>query len=168
MEHNIKLRKITPNLWFNRNAAEAVDFYTTVFKNARKGRTAYYGKEGFEHHGMPAGTLLTQEFELEGQSFVALNGGTQFSFNEAISFIVTCVSQEEIDYYWEKLGEGGDPKAQMCGWLKDKFGVSWQVVPEALNEMLMDKDPGKVRRVMMQLFQMKKLDIDPLRKAFKG
>jgi predicted 3-demethylubiquinone-9 3-methyltransferase (glyoxalase superfamily) len=166
MQQQVNIQKITTNLWFDRNAAEAVDFYMGIFKNARKGRATFYGKEGVEFHGMPEGTLLTREFELEGRTFVALNGGPQFTFSEAISFIINCNTQEEIDHYWDKLAEGGT--IQMCGWLKDKFGVSWQVVPVAFTEMLLDPDPAKVHRVMQQMFKMKKLDIAPLQKAFDG
>lgn len=166
MANKIIYPKITTNLWFNKQAAEAVNFYQTVFKNFQIGRKTYYTKEGFEHHQMPAGTLLTIEFELEGQSFVALNGGPMFTFNEAISFIVNCENQEEIDYYWEKLSAGGDPEAQVCGWLKDKFGVSWQIVPTELIDMLQDEDEARKNRVMAAMFKMKKLDLAAFRSAY--
>jgi predicted 3-demethylubiquinone-9 3-methyltransferase (glyoxalase superfamily) len=162
------IQKIAASLWFDRQAEEAVDFYLSVFKNARKGKTSYYGKEGHEIHGMPEGMVLTIEFELEGQAFVALNGGPVFRFNEAVSFIVNCDTQEEIDYYWERLGAGGDPAAQQCGWLKDRYGLSWQVTPRALDEMLRDPDRARADRVMKAMLQMKKLDLPALRKAYAG
>jgi predicted 3-demethylubiquinone-9 3-methyltransferase (glyoxalase superfamily) len=161
------MRKITPCLWFDSNAEEAVNFYTSIFKNSKIGNITRYGEAGYEIHGKPAGTVLTIEFELNGQTFTALNGGPMFKFNEAISFQVNCESQEEVDYYWEKLSEGGDEKAQQCGWLKDKYGLSWQVVPTVLVEMLLDKDPKKSERVMNALFQMKKLDIAKLKQAYE-
>lgn len=161
-------QKITPFLWFDNQAEEAAKFYTAVFKNSRIGKIAYYGKEGYEIHGMPSGTIMTIEFELDGQNFVALNGGPHFKFNEAISFVVNCETQEEMDYYWEKLSEGGDEKAHQCGWLKDRYGVSWQIVPTVLGRMLQDKDTEKSERVMKALLQMKKLDIGKLRQAYGG
>src|SRR5258706_16409780 len=121
-------QKITSNLWFDNQAEEAANFYTSIFKKSRKLRTTYYGKEGQEIHKMPEGSVMTVEFEIEGQKYVALNGGPLFKFNEAVSFIVNCESQDEIDYYWEKLIPGGDKNAQVCGWLKDRFGLSWQIV----------------------------------------
>jgi predicted 3-demethylubiquinone-9 3-methyltransferase (glyoxalase superfamily) len=162
------MQQITPCLWFDSNAEEAVNFYTSIFKNSKIGNITRYGEAGYEIHGKPAGTVLTIEFEINGQAFTALNGGPMFKFNEAISFQVNCESQEEVDYYWEKLSEGGDEKAQQCGWLKDKYGVSWQVVPTVLVEMLLDKDPKKSERVMNALFQMKKLDIAKLKQAYEG
>ncbi|MCW3093201.1 MAG: 3-demethylubiquinone-9 3-methyltransferase [Ferruginibacter sp.] len=162
------MQKITSNLWFDKQAEEAANFYTSVFHNSKIGRISRYGKEGFEVHGMPEGTVLTVEFWLEGQPFVALNGGPHFKFTEAISFIVNCDNQQEVDYYWKKLGEGGDEKAKMCGWLKDKYGLSWQVVPKVLPEMLMDPDPKKSQSVMKVMLQMKKLDIAAFEKAYNG
>jgi len=162
------LQRITPCLWFDDQAEEAARFYTSVFKNSRITGTTRYGEAGYEIHGKPAGTVLTVEFELDGQSFTALNGGPMFQFNEAISFQIHCESQEEIDYYWGKLSEGGDEKAQQCGWLKDKYGVSWQVVPTALSALLNDPDPAKSERVMKALLQMKKLDIGQLKAAYEG
>ena len=162
------LQRITPCLWFDDQAEEAARFYTSVFKNSRITGTTRYGEAGYEIHGKPAGTVLTVEFELDGQSFTALNGGPMFQFNEAISFQIHCESQEEIDYYWGKLSEGGDEKAQQCGWLKDKYGVSWQVVPRALSAMLNDPEPAKSERVMKALLQMKKLDIGQLKAAYEG
>lgn len=164
-----KIQKITANLWFDTQAEEAVKFYTSIFKDSQIGRIIRYGKEGYEIHGMPEGTVMTVDFQLEGQDFVALNGGPHFKFTEAISFIVNCESQEEIDYYWEKLTDGGDEKAQVCGWLKDKFGVSWQIVPIELNDMICDPDPEKSQRVMKALLQTeKKIDIKTLKEAYEG
>lgn len=160
------MQKITPCLWFDSNAEEAVNFYTSIFKNSKIGNISRYGEAGSEIHGKPAGTVLTMEFELNGQAFTALNGGPMFKFNEAISFQVSCESQEEVDYYWEKLSEGGDENAQVCGWLKDKYGLSWQIVPTVLGEMLQDKDAGKSGRVMEALLKMKKLDIEKLKEAY--
>ncbi len=162
------MQKITPNLWFDGQAEEAVHFYTSIFKDSEIGHIARYGKEGFEIHSQPEGTVMTIEFQIEGQKFEALNGGPQFRFNEAISFIVHCETQEEVDYYWDRLGEGGDESAQACGWLKDRFGVSWQVVPTALYELLQDPDPEKSGRVMQAMLQMKKLDIPALQRAHRG
>jgi len=161
------MQKITPNLWFDRQAEEAANFYTSIFKKSKIGKISRYGKEGFEVHGMPEGKVLTVEFQIEGQKFLALNGGPQFKFSEAVSFIVNCVTQEEVDYYWEKLTEGGDEKAQVCGWLKDKYGVSWQIVPTALGKLLQDKDAVKSGRVMKAMLQMKKLDIKSLKQAYE-
>ena len=160
------MQKITSNLWFDRQAEEAANYYVSIFKNSKIGRISRYGKEGFEIHKMPAGTVLTVEFTLEGQRFLALNGGPVFKFNEAISFIVNCETQEELDYYWNKLSEGGDKNAQQCGWLKDKFGLSWQVVPTKLSDMLMDRDSKKSEAVMKALLNMKKLDIRKLEDAY--
>jgi predicted 3-demethylubiquinone-9 3-methyltransferase (glyoxalase superfamily) len=162
------MQKIISNLWFDRQAEEAAKFYTSVFKNSSILKTSHYGKEGFDIHKMPEGTVMTVEFQIEGQKFVALNGGPVFQFNEAISFIVNCTNQQELDYYWEKLSQGGDPKSQQCGWLKDKFGVSWQVVPVQLEEMMQDKDREKADRVMKAFLQMKKIDIHQLEEAYHG
>jgi predicted 3-demethylubiquinone-9 3-methyltransferase (glyoxalase superfamily) len=163
----LPIQKITPNLWFNHQAEEAARFYTSIFKNAKMGRISRYGKEGFEIHGMPEGTVMTVEFGIEGQQFVALNGGPHFKFSEAISFIVSCETQEEVNYYWEQLGAGGDEKAQICGWLKDQFGVSWQIVPTRLTELLQDQKSEKSQRVMRALLQMKKIEIRELEQAFQ-
>ena len=160
------MQKITPCLWFDNQAEEAANFYTSIFKNSKIGNISRYGKEGYEIHGREAGTVLTVDFELEGQRFTGLNGGSVFKFNEAISFVVQCETQKEVDHYWEKLSEGGDEKAQQCGWLKDKYGVSWQVVPVVLGEMMQNKDSEKSDRVMKALLQMKKIDIESLKKAF--
>ena len=162
------IQKISPCLWFNRQAEQAVVFYLTVFKNAKILGKTYYSNEGFEFHHMPPGAIMTIDFQIEDQRFVALNAGPEYQFTEAISFMVQCKNQAEIDYYWEKLGAGGDKNAQVCGWLKDRFGVSWQIVPEILNTLLMDKDQGKAQRVMNALLKMKKLHIKPLFEAFDG
>ncbi|MFD2246525.1 VOC family protein [Pontibacter ruber] len=161
-------QKITTNLWFNRQAEEAVAFYTSIFKDSEVLRRTRYTKEGQEFHKMPEGAVMTIEFRIEGQKFVALNGGPEFRFTEAVSFIIDCDSQEEIDYYWEKLSAGGDEEAQQCGWLKDRFGVSWQVVPSALTDMLQSDDTAKAQRVLKALFQMKKIDIKTLQQAYEG
>lgn len=163
-----RTQKISPNLWFNSVADQAVNFYATIFDDFKIGRKAYYTEEGQEFHHKKPGTVMTIEFEIGGQQFVALNAGPEFKFNESISFIVNCDSQEEVDYYWEKLQEGGDPNAQQCGWLKDKFGVSWQIVPTEFIDMIHDEDSEKSRRVMQAMFTMKKLDLGKLRQAYRG
>lgn len=160
------MQKLTPCLCFDSNAEEAVKFYTSIFKKSKIRKIARYGEEAYEIHGRPAGSVMTIEFELNGQTFTALNGGPVFKFNEAISFQVSCKSQQELDYYWGKLSKGGDVKAQQCGWLKDKYGLSWQIVPTVLGEMLQDKDAEKTERVMKALHQMKKLDITKLKRAY--
>ena len=161
------MQKIIPCLWFDDKAEEAAKFYASIFKNSKIGNVSRYGKEGYEFHGKEDGTVMTVDFEIEGQQFVALNGGPIFKFNEAISFQVHCETQKEVDYYWEKLSEGGDEKAQQCGWLKDKYGVSWQIVPVVLTKMLQDKDSKKSQRVMKALLQMRKLDIKTLTEAYE-
>ena len=161
------MQKISPCLWFDVKAEEAAKFYTSFFKDSKIGDVTRYGKEGYEIHGKEEGTVMTVEFEIEGQKFLGLNGGPIFKFNEAISFQVYCETQEEVDYYWEKLSEGGDEKAQVCGWLKDKYGVSWQIVPIILIEMLKDKDSEKSQKVMKAMLQMHKLDISTLKKAYE-
>ena len=162
------IQKITPCLWFDDQAEEAVEFYTAIFRNSKIVEVARYGEAGREIHGKPAGTVMTVAFELEGQAFTALNGGPMFKFNEAISFQVSCKTQEEVDHYWERLSAGGDEQAQQCGWLKDKYGVSWQIVPGVLVEMITDPDSAKSQRVMGAMLQMKKIDIDGLRRAYAG
>ena len=162
------MQKITPCLWFDDKAEEAAKFYASIFKNSKIGDVTHYRKEGYEIHGKEEGSVLTADFEIEEQKFVALNGGPIFKFNEAISFQVHCDTQEEVDYYWEKLSEGGDEKAQQCGWLKDKYGVSWQIVPIVLIKMLKDKDTEKSERVMKAMLQMHKLDINILKQAYEG
>jgi predicted 3-demethylubiquinone-9 3-methyltransferase (glyoxalase superfamily) len=161
-------QKITPCLWFDDQAEEAVEFYTTIFRNSRIVKTTRYGEAGYEVHGKPAGTVMVVAFELDGQAFTALNGGPEFKFNEAISFQVNCETQEEVDYFWEKLTEGGDEQAQQCGWLKDKYGVSWQIVPAVLLEMIDDPNSEKSQRAMKAMLQMKKIDIDTLKRAYDG
>ena len=161
-------QRIAPCLWFDDQAEEAVGFYTAIFRNSKVVRIARYGEAGHEVHGRPAGTVMTVAFELDGQAFTALNGGPIFKFNEAISLQINCETQAEVDFYWTKLSAGGDAKAQQCGWLRDKFGVSWQVVPAALPEMMTDPDARKSGRVMNALLQMKNLDIDALKRAYIG
>jgi predicted 3-demethylubiquinone-9 3-methyltransferase (glyoxalase superfamily) len=162
------MSKITPCLWFDHQAEEAARFYTGVFKLSKIVSISRYGEAGREVHGQPAGKVLTVAFELDGQPFTALNGGPQFKFNEAVSLQVPCKSQEEVDYYWDKLSAGGDPKAQQCGWLKDRYGLSWQVFPSALVDMLQDKDRTKADRVMQAMLQMKKMDLGGLERAYRG
>jgi predicted 3-demethylubiquinone-9 3-methyltransferase (glyoxalase superfamily) len=159
------IQKITPCLWFDNQAEEAAKFYVSLFENSAMGAVTRYGKEGFEVHGRPEGSVLTVSFRLEGQEFTALNGGPHFKFSEAISFVVRCETQTEVDRYWDKLGDGGDQRAQQCGWLKDKYGVSWQIVPAALFEMMSGTDRIKSERVMRAVLQMKKLDVAALRRA---
>lgn len=161
------VQTITPNLWFDSKAEEAARFYTSVFPNSGIGRITHYGK-AHAVLGVAEGGVMTVEFQLDGQPFVALNGGPHFQFTEAISFIVHCRTQEEVDYYWEKLAEGGDEKAQVCGWLRDKFGVSWQVVPAELSAMVSDPDPDKAERTMTAMLGMKKMDIAGLKRAYEG
>ena len=159
-------QKIAPCLWFDNQAEAAAAFYTSVFKNSKIVKIARYTEAGHEIHHRPAGSVMTVEFELNGQPFTALNAGPLFVFNEAVSLQIFCETQEEIDYYWNRLSEGGDKKAQQCGWLKDKFGLSWQVVPIALKDMIADSDPKKAGRVMTALLQMKKLDIAALKQGY--
>jgi predicted 3-demethylubiquinone-9 3-methyltransferase (glyoxalase superfamily) len=161
------MQKITPFLWFDNQAEEAVKFYTSIFKNSKVGKITPYGESAEKAAGQPAGWVMTVEFELEGQKFTALNGGPVFKFNESISFVVNCEAQEDVDYFWEKLTADGGQESQ-CGWLKDKFGVSWQVVPTVLIEMLHDKDSEKSERVMKEMLQMQKLDIKKLNDAYAG
>jgi predicted 3-demethylubiquinone-9 3-methyltransferase (glyoxalase superfamily) len=160
------MQKVTPHLWFEDNVEEAAKFYTSIFKNSKIIDITHYGESAAEVSGRPKGTVMTVRFELEGQQFMALNGGPIFKFSPAISFLISCETQEEVDNLWEKLSEGGGEKEQ-CGWLKDKFGVSWQIVPNVLGEMLQDKDTEKSERVIKALLQMKKIDIQGLRKAYE-
>lgn len=157
------MQKITPFLWYDNNAEEAANFYVSVFKNSKITGVTRYDEEGSKVAGRPAGTVMTAEFQIDGQKFVALNGGPHFKFTEAVSFVVNCESQEEVDYFWEKLSEGG--QTSQCGWLKDKFGLSWQVVPTILGELFQDKDPEKSKRVMKAMLQMTKMDIKALKQA---
>ena len=159
------MQKITPFLWFNDNAEEAMNFYSTVFKNSKIGKVSRYGKEGAKVSGRPEGSVMVGTFELEGQKFIALNGGPQFAFTEAISFSVNCETQEEVDELWEKLSADGEEGP--CGWLKDKFGLSWQIIPSVLATLLSDPDPEKSGRVMKAMLQMKKIDIQGLQQAYK-
>jgi len=159
------MQKITPFLWFDGKAEEAMHFYTSIFKNSKIGSITRYGEEGAEVSGRPKGTVMTATFEIEGQEFIALNGGPYFKFTEAISFVVNCETQGEIDEFWEKLSEGG--RTIECGWLKDKFGVSWQIVPAVLGKMMQDKDPEKTNRVMTAILQMGKIDIKRLQQAYE-
>jgi predicted 3-demethylubiquinone-9 3-methyltransferase (glyoxalase superfamily) len=162
------IRSITPSLWFDDQAEEAAKFYTGIFPRSKIGKISRYGeKAGTEIYKKQPGSVMTVAFELDGHPFVALNGGPVFKFNEAISFQVHCEIQEDVDYFWEKLGEGGDPKAQQCGWLKDRFGVSWQIVPVAFLEMVGDGSPGS-ERAMAAMLYMKKLDIAALKRAYDG
>jgi predicted 3-demethylubiquinone-9 3-methyltransferase (glyoxalase superfamily) len=162
------VQKITPYLWFDNKAEDAAKFYVSIFENSAIGAVTRYGKEGFEVHGRPEGSAMTVSFRLEGQEFTALNGGPHFKFSEAISFVVRCETQAEVGRYWDKLTEGGDERAQQCGWLKDKFGVSWQIVPVALFEMMSGADKEKSGRAMQAMQQMKKLDLPALRRAYEG
>jgi len=162
-----KKSRITPFLWFDTQAEEAANYYSGIFKNSRILSTTRYGKAGFEVHHRPAGSVMTVEFELDGQKFTALNGGPQFKFNESLSLVVHCDTQKEVDYYWEKLSAGGDPNAQVCGWLKDKYGLSWQVVPDSMIKMLSDGSPNS-QRAFAAMLNMKKLDIAALKKAYEG
>jgi predicted 3-demethylubiquinone-9 3-methyltransferase (glyoxalase superfamily) len=159
------VQRITPCLWFDSEAEDAAKFYVSVFEHSRITRISHYGHEGQEIHGRPAGSVLLVAFELDGASFTALNGGPSFKFSEAISLQVSCETQEEIDRYWAALSEGGDPKAQQCGWLKDRYGLSWQIVPAMLPTLIDDEDQKKADRTMRALLGMKKLDIDALKTA---
>lgn len=160
------IQKISPCLWFDDQAEEAVDFYVGIFRNSRIMAVARYGDASQELHKRPAGSVMTISFELDGLSFTALNGGPAFQFTPAVSFQVNCESQDEVDYFWDRLSEGADPAAQQCGWLQDKFGASWQVVPTVLPQMMIDTDPARSARVMDAMLKMKKLDIALLKKAY--
>ena len=164
----MRMTRIVPCLWFDDRAEQAAQFYTSVFKNSRIVNVTRYGAAGFEVHGRPAGSVMTVDFELDGHPFTALNGGPVFTFNEAVSFQIMCETQEEVNYYWDKLTAGGDPNAQQCGWLKDRFGLSWQVVPEGMQEMLNDPTSEAATRAMTALLQMKKLDLGELQRAYAG
>ena len=158
------MQKIIPNLWFDDQAEDAARFYTSIFKNSKIGTITRYGAAEAQVSGKPEGSALTVTFDIEGQEFVALNGGPQFTFTEAISFLVNCGTQAEVDELWEKLSEGGEPG--QCGWLKDKCGVSWQIVPTVLGQMLSDTDTAKSQSVMKAMLEMGKLDIDALQRAY--
>lgn len=160
-----KIQRITPFLWFDGQAEEAVNHYVSIFDDSRIVSTTRYSKEGAEASGQPEGSVMTIAFQLAGQDFTALNGGPMFEFNEAISLVVNCETQEEVDHYWSRLSDGGDPQAQVCGWLKDRFGLSWQVVPTLVGELMSDPDPEKGRRAMEAILKMKKIDVEALRQA---
>jgi len=160
------MQKITPFLWYDDKAEEAANFYVSVFKNSKVGEITRYGDAGSQAAGRPKGSVMTVEFQLDGQDFVALNGGPHFKFTEAVSLVVNCDTQEEVDDFWAKLTAGGGEESQ-CGWLKDKFGLSWQITPTALIEMWKDKDTAKTERVMKAMLQMKKLDIQTLKRAYE-
>src|SRR5260370_8672423 len=160
------MQKITPFLWFDDKAEEAASFYVSFCKNAKIGDIVGYDEVGAKASGRPKGSVMVIGFQLEGQEFVALNGGPHFKFTEAVSFVVNCETQREVDEFWEKLSEGGEEV--QCGWLKDKYGLSWQIVPTVLSKMLKDKDPQKARRVMEAMLQMKKIDIQTLKQAYEG
>jgi predicted 3-demethylubiquinone-9 3-methyltransferase (glyoxalase superfamily) len=162
------MTKITPFLWFDNQAEEAAKYYVSIFSNSIIRNITRYGKEGFEVHKIPEGTVMTVDFELNGQPFTALNGGPIFKFSEAISFQVYCDTQEENDNYWKKLTEGGDEKAQQCGWLKDKYGVSWQIIPKELGKYISGSDSIKSQRAMKAMLQMKQIDINKIKKAYDG
>jgi predicted 3-demethylubiquinone-9 3-methyltransferase (glyoxalase superfamily) len=162
------IQKITPCLWFDGRAEEAATRYVGIFPNSRITAISRYGEAGREVHRQEPGTVLTVEFELDGQKFTGLNGGPAFRFSEAISFQVSCETQEEVDRYWEELSAGGPEEAKQCGWLKDRFGVSWQIVPRVLPELISDPDPAKSQRAMQAMLKMKKLDIAELRRAHAG
>ncbi|HEU4934703.1 MAG TPA: VOC family protein [Pyrinomonadaceae bacterium] len=156
------MQKITPFLWFDNNAEEAANFYVSIFKNSKVLSVSRYGDAG----PGPKGTVMVAEFQIEGQEFVALNGGPRFKFDEAISFVVNCETQDEVEYFWERLSDGG--KKSRCGWLQDKFGLWWQVVPTVLNKLMGDSDPEKVKRVTQAMLQMDRIDIEPLQRAYEG
>jgi predicted 3-demethylubiquinone-9 3-methyltransferase (glyoxalase superfamily) len=157
-------QKINPHLWFDSQAEDAAKFYTSIFKNSKILHVARYGEAGAEVSGRPRGSVMIVVFELEGQRFLAINGGPIFKFSPAISFLVNCETQQELDELWNRLIEGGE--IEQCGWLRDKYGLSWQIVPRILNEMMLDKDPDKSERVMKAMLQMKKLDIQTLKDAY--
>ncbi|MNQ18746.1 3-demethylubiquinone-9 3-methyltransferase [compost metagenome] len=163
-----RVQKLTPCLWFEDQAEDAAKFYCSIFDHSKITGMTHYGNAGFEFHGRPEGSVMTVSFELDGQSFTGLNGGPLFKFSEAISFQVNCQTQEEVDHYWGNLSAGGVPEAQQCGWLKDKFGLSWQIVPVAMMDMIKDPDTKKSQRAMQAMMQMKKLDIATLQRAFDG
>jgi predicted 3-demethylubiquinone-9 3-methyltransferase (glyoxalase superfamily) len=163
----MQLQRITPCLWFDSEAEEAARFYCAIFSKSRIVRISRYGEAGHEIHGRPSGSVMTVMFDLDGQTFTALNGGPAFRFNEAISLQVNCDTQQELDHYWDRLSAGGDESAQQCGWLKDKYGVSWQIIPAVLADMMADPDPRKTERVMTALLKMKRLDIPTLQRAFE-
>jgi predicted 3-demethylubiquinone-9 3-methyltransferase (glyoxalase superfamily) len=163
-----KLQKITPFLWFDHQAEQAARFYTSIFPNSHITAISHYGPAGKEHHGREPGTVMVVSFELDGQAFYALNGGPMVAFNWSVSFMVGCDTQEEVDYYWENLGRGGDPQFRQCGWLQDQFGLSWQITPHMLMEKGGLPDDPRSQRMMAAMMQMKKLDIEQLQRAYDG
>lgn len=163
-----KVQRISPCLWFDGQAEEAARYYTSIFPNSRITDISCFGEAGYEVHGRPAGSVMVAAFELDGQPFTALNGGPQFRFSEAVSLMVSCETQEEVDYYWERLSAGGEEQAQQCGWLKDRFGLSWQIVPTALLRLMSGPDRAKSGRAMEALLTMTKLDIAALERAAAG
>ena len=162
------LQRITPCLWFDNQGEQAAQFYTSIFKNSKITKVARYGAAGRDIHGQPPGSVMTVAFELDGQTFTALNGGPLFKFTEAVSLQVRCKDQKEVDHYWKKLSEGGDPNAQVCGWLKDKYGLSWQIVPEVVPKMLGDHKSAKSQRAFAEMLKQKKPHIAALKKAYDG
>jgi len=161
----ITKQRITPCLWFDTEAEEAAKFYCSVFKDSKLGKISRYTEAGRDVHHKPAGSVMVVEFEIEGQTFTALNGGPNFKFNEAVSFLINCDDQDEVDYFWEKLSDGGEEG--VCGWLKDRYGLSWQITPTVLMEMIADPDPKKASRVMAAMMKMGKIEIEPLKKAYE-
>jgi predicted 3-demethylubiquinone-9 3-methyltransferase (glyoxalase superfamily) len=161
-------QRIAPCLWFDDQAEEAARYYVEIFKNSRITTITRYGKAGFEQHMRPEGSVMLVMFELDGQQFMALNGGPVFRFNESVSFVVTCADQEEIDYYWDRLSAGGDPRAQQCGWLKDKYGLSWQVIPDNMEEVLADAGSPGAERAFAAVMGMKKIDVAAMMRAHEG
>jgi predicted 3-demethylubiquinone-9 3-methyltransferase (glyoxalase superfamily) len=161
-------QRITPFLWFDTQAEQAAQFYCSIFPNSRIVKVTRYTREAAQPTGMKEGAAMTVGFELDGQRFAALNGGPHFKFNEAVSLVVHCASQQEVDHYWNALAAGGDPRAQQCGWLKDRYGLSWQVIPDEMIELLTHADPQRARRATAAMMQMKKIDLQTLRKAAAG
>lgn len=161
-------QRVTPCLWFDHQAEEAAKYYVGIFRNSKILKIARYGEAGQEHHGRPPGSVMIVEFRLDGQRYSALNGGPIFKFTEAVSLQVWCKDQKEVDYYWSKLSAGGDPKAQVCGWLKDKYGLSWQIVPDIVPKLLGDHQSAKSQRAMAAMMQMAKPDIAAMKRAYAG
>lgn len=162
-----RMKKLVPCLWFDDQAEDAANFYISIFENSRITKVTRYGEAGKEVHGRPAGSVMTVEFELDGEPFTALNGGPVFQFTEAVSFQIICETQADVDVFWDRLREGGDERAQQCGWLKDRFGVSWQVIPDGVDELIGDPGSERSQRAMQAMLQMKKLDIDELRRVYE-
>lgn len=163
-----EINKITTCLWFDTEAEDAANFYLSIFKNSKILQVTRYGKLAEEKFGKPEGSAMSVDFEIDGRVFTALNGGPMFKFNEATSFMVHCDTQQELDYYWEKLSEGGDPNAQQCGWIKDKFGLSWQIIPKGLDALVGDPNSEKSQKAFMAMIGMKKLDIEKLQEAYNS